>query len=59
MTHINIHNFLYFLEELQKNLTQIEDSLEKQRIALDSIHILHNTMAKMFENCLNQLQHQQ
>ena len=58
MTDRTIHNFRYFLEELEKNLRQMEALFEQESIALESMHVLHGVMSKMCENWINQLEHQ-
>lgn len=50
MTDLTIHNFTYFLTELDKNLSQLEELHEKGYMALQSMHILSSTMAKMCKN---------
>lgn len=57
MTDLTIHNFQYFLEELEKNLRIMDTSLEKELMALKSMLILHGTMSKMCENWKNQFEH--
>ena len=57
MTDLTIHNFQYFLEELEKHLRQMESLFEQESIALESMHVLHGVMAKMCENWSNQLEH--
>ena len=57
MTDISIDNFRYFLEDLEKNLRQIEALLEKASILLKSAHVSYGVMAKMCENWNNQLEH--
>jgi hypothetical protein len=57
MTDINIQNFIYFLKELEKNITQIDEFLEKESHCLQSIFVLHSTMEKMCQSWLNQLSH--
>ncbi len=56
MIDLTIHNFRYFLEELEKNLRQMEALFEKESIALESMHVLHGVMSKMCENWSNQLE---
>lgn len=58
MTETNIHNFQYFLKELEKNLNDIDDLIEQESTRLKNIHVLHSTMNKMCKNWLNQLEHQ-
>lgn len=58
MTEINIHNFQYFLKELEKNLNDMDDLIEQEFMRLQNLNILHNVMDKMCKNWLNQLQHQ-
>ena len=58
MSEITIHNFRYFLEELEKNLRIMDASLEEDTIALERMHILHGVMSKMCQNWSNQLEHQ-
>jgi hypothetical protein len=53
MTESTIHNFTYFLTELEKNIKTIEKSMEQERIALQSMLILHSTMHKMCKNWIN------
>ncbi len=50
MTDSTIHNLTYFLTELEKNLSQLDENLEKEYITLQSLHILSSTMAKMCKN---------
>ena len=57
MSDITIHNFRYFLEELEKNLRQMDILVEQEAIHLRSMHVLYNVMAKMCENWNNQLEH--
>ena len=46
MTDLTIHNFCYFLEELEKNLRSLDSLLEQESIALESMHVLHGVMSK-------------
>ena len=57
MTDPTIHNFRYFLEELGKNLREMESLSEQESIRLRSMHILYDVMSKMYENWSNQLEH--
>ena len=57
MTDPTIHNFRYFLEELGKNLREMESLAEQESIRLRSMHILYDVMSKMYENWSNQLKH--
>ena len=57
MTDLTIHNFRYFLEELEKNLRQMESLFEQESITLENMHVLHGVMSKMCENWSNQLEH--
>lgn len=57
MTDLTIHNFRYFLEELEKNLKSMDALLEQESIALESMHILCGVMSKMCKNWNNQLEH--
>lgn len=57
MTDLTIHNFQYFLEELEKHLRQMESLFEQEAIALENMHVLHGVMSKMCENWSNQLEH--
>ena len=57
MTDISIDNFRYFLEDLEKNLRQIDALLEKASILLKSTHVSYGVMSKMCENWSNQLEH--
>lgn len=50
MTDATIQNFAYFLKELEKNLINIQESLEKEHIALQKTHIICSTMTKMCQN---------
>jgi hypothetical protein len=59
MTDLNIHNFQYFLKELEKNLNDMNFLTEQESIRLRTMHILHEVMSKMCENLANQLEHQQ
>jgi len=58
MTEFNIHNFQYFLKELEKNLSDMGSLIEQEFICLQNLNILHNIMEKMCQNWLNQLEHQ-
>ena len=58
MTDLTIHNFRYFLEELGKNLREVDALIEQESIHLRSMHILYDVMSKMYENWSNQLEHQ-
>ena len=58
MNEINIHNFQYFLKELQKNLIDLEHLIEQDAVKLHNLAILHNVMEKMCNNWKNQLEHQ-
>lgn len=57
MNNTNIQNFIYFLKELEKNITQIDEFLEKESHCLQSLFVLHSTMEKMCQSWLNQLSH--
>lgn len=57
MTDMNIQNFIYFLKELEKNITKIDESLEEESRCLQSLFVLHSTMEKMSNNWLKQLDH--
>ena len=57
MTDLTIDNFRYLLEDLEKNLRQIEALLEQMSILLRSTHISSGVMSKMCENWNNQLKH--
>lgn len=57
MTDITIHNFRYFLEDLEKNLRQIDALLEQVSILLRSTHVSYEVMSKMCENWNNQLEY--
>lgn len=59
MTDLNIHNFQYFLKELEKNLNDMDFLTEQESIRLRTMHILHEAMSKICENWSNQLEHQQ
>lgn len=58
MTDFTIHNFQYFLEELEKNLRSMDTLLEREALALESMHVLHGVMSKMCQNWSNQLEYQ-
>ncbi|MBP9692754.1 MAG: hypothetical protein KBD90_05450 [Alphaproteobacteria bacterium] len=58
MTDMNIHNFVYFLNELGKNLRDLDFLIEQESLRLQNLHVLHSTMDKMCNNWLNQLDHQ-
>ena len=58
MTDINIHNFQYFLNELEKNLNDMNFLIEQESMRLQNQTFLHNVMEKMCTNWLNQLKHQ-
>ena len=57
MNEINIHNFEYFLKELQKNLGDMEHLVEQETVKLRNLAVLHNIMEKMCNNWKNQLEH--
>lgn len=58
MTDLTIHNnFRYFLEELEKNLKDMDSLVEQEFLALQNMHVLCGTMSKMCENWINQLEH--
>jgi len=57
MTDLTINNFRYLLEDLEKNLRQIEALLEQMSICLRSTHVSSGVMSKMCENWSNQLEH--
>jgi hypothetical protein len=57
MTDITINNFRYLLEDLEKNLRQIEALLEQMSILLKSTYVSSGVMSKMCENWINQLEH--
>ena len=57
MTDISIDNFRYFLEDLEKNLREIEALWEQITIHLRSAHVSYGVMSKMCENWNNQLEH--
>lgn len=59
MSDLTIHNFRYFLEELEKNLKIMNSFLEQEAVALEGMHILCGVMSKMCENWDNQLKHRQ
>lgn len=50
MTDLTIHNFLYFLEELEKNLRQMDVLVEQEAIHLRKMHILYDVMSKICQN---------
>ena len=56
MTDITINNFRYLLEDLEKNLRQIDALLEQISILLRSTHVSSGVMSKMCENWINQLE---
>lgn len=58
MTEFTIHNFRYFLEELEKDLRIMAVSLDEESNALERIYILHAVMSKICENWSNKLEHQ-
>lgn len=57
MTDITINNFRYFLEDLEKNLREMEALWEQMAIHLRSVHVSSGVMSKMCENWSNQLEH--
>jgi len=57
MNEINIHNFQYFLKELQKNLGDLEQLVEQESVKLRNLIILHNVMEKMCKNWKSQLEY--
>ncbi len=57
MSDITIHNFRYFLEELDKNLESMDVLLAQEAAALENMHVLCNVMSKMCDNWQNQLRH--
>lgn len=58
MTVITIDNFRYFLEDLEKNLREMEALCEQMAIHLRRGHVSYGVMSKMCENWSNQLEHQ-
>lgn len=58
MTTITIDNFRYFLEDLEKNLREMEALWEQITIHLRSAHVSYGVMSKICENWSNQLEHQ-
>ena len=58
MTVVTIDNFRYFLEDLEKNLREMEALWEQITIHLRSAHVSYGVMSKMCENWSNQLEHQ-
>lgn len=59
MTDLNIHNFRHFLEELGKNLKDMDELFEQESIHLKSMYTIHGVMSKICENWINQLKHRQ
>lgn len=59
MTDLNLHDFQYFLEELEKNLKRMDVLLEQGFIDVKNMHVLHGVMSKMCKNWRSQLEHQQ
>lgn len=57
MTDLTIHNFRYFLEDLEKNLREMDTLLEQVFILLRSTHVSYDVMSKMCDNWSNQLEH--
>ena len=57
MTVITIDNFRYFLEDLEKNLREMEALWEQMSIHLRSAHVSYGVMSKMCENWSNQSEH--
>ena len=57
MTDLTIDNFRYFLEDLEKNLREMEALWEQMAIHLKSAHVSYGVMSKMCENWSNQLEH--
>ena len=49
MSEITIHNFQYFLEELEKNLRKMDSLREQEAIELERMYVLHNVMSKMLK----------
>lgn len=58
MTDLTIHNFQYFLEELEKILRHMDILVEQESIHLRNMHVLYDVMSKMCQNWSNQLEHQ-
>ncbi|EKE09679.1 MAG: hypothetical protein ACD_16C00121G0001 [uncultured bacterium] len=57
MSDITIHNFQYFLKELENNLRKMDSLREQESMELERIHVLHNVMSKMCQNWSQQLEH--
>lgn len=57
MTVITIDNFRYFLEDLEKNLGEVDALLEQMTLHLRSAHVSYEVMFKMCENWSNQVEH--
>lgn len=59
MTDLTIHNFRHFLEELGKNLKDMDELFEQESIHIKNMHVLYGAMSKICENWINQLKHRQ
>ena len=57
MTVVTIDNFRYFLEDLEKNLREMEALWEQMSIHLRSAHVSYGVISKMCENWSNQLEY--
>ena len=58
MSDITIHNFQYFLEELEKNLRSMDSLIEQESIHLRNLYVLNDVMSKMCKNWSDQLENQ-
>jgi len=56
MSDVIIHNFQYFLKELENNLRKMDSLREQEAIELERIHVLHNVMSKMCFNWSQKLE---
>ena len=59
MSDTTIHNFQYFLKELEKNLRKMDFLREQETMELERMHVLHSVMSKMCFNWGQKLENRQ
>ena len=56
MSDTTIHNFQYFLKELENNLRKMDSLREQEAMELERMYVLHNVMSKMCFNWSQKLE---
>jgi hypothetical protein len=59
MSDTTIHNFQYFLKELENNLRKMDSLREQEAMELERMHVLHSVMSKMCTNWSQKLENRQ